>query len=279
MRVGTVTVRQIEDWWLAKTADGTGYWARRQAFHTLQHMLSVATRKRHIDWNPTTAFDLPDPPRRVARDHLTLREYRSVLAACASSEELLWVRLAGEAGLRRGEIAALRRRCVDVDLGEIVVEASIAHVTGAGVVERPPKSGSARIVAIGPSLSAAIAEYAEHEQLHAEDRLFRSPFDGGPVRPDTMTSRTRKLVARAGLRRDDGSPRFSLHDLRRTAATLAREAGVDVEVIRDQLGHGHVQMTTKHYIRARANPRLNEFATAIDRLIQTRDGTTETFEQ
>ena len=68
---------------------------------------------------------------------------------------------------------------------------------------------------------------------------------------------------RAGLITDDHKPLFSLHDLRRIAATLARERGVSVEVIRDQLGHGHVQMTTKHYIRARSNPKLSEFAEAM----------------
>jgi len=39
---------------------------------------------------------------------------------------------------------------------------------------------------------------------------------------------------------------------------------VAIDVIRDQLGHGHERMTNRHYIRARANPRLADFAAAMD---------------
>jgi integrase len=54
-------------------------------------------------------------------------------------------------GLRRGELAALRWRNIDLEAGQISVVASLEQ-TNSGVRLKPPKSGRARTVAL-PSLA------------------------------------------------------------------------------------------------------------------------------
>jgi integrase len=267
MQVIDLDAQSIEDWLHAQQRAGVGYWATKGAFHALQAMFSSAVRKHHVPWNPTSAVRLPAEPVRLERDHMTAVEYRAVVAACTSTAERLWIRLSGEAGLRRGEICALRGERMDTDAHELLVSASIVHVRGRGLVERPPKSGKSRIVSIPPSLVELINSHVALLDLGPADLLFESPA-GGAMKPDTLTSRVSKIIHRAGLVTPEYKPAFSLHDLRRTAATLAREAGVDVDVIRDQLGHGDARMTTRHYIRARANPRLSEFAYAMSRIAE-----------
>jgi integrase len=149
------------------------------------------------------------------------------------------------------------------DARELLVSVNIVQVRGVGLVERPPKGGKPRYVALSQSLSDALTDYIETEQLGSDEYLLKSPTDGGAIKPDYLTEHVGKLIVRAGLCDEKRKPLFHLHDLRRTAATLARERGVSIDVIRDQLGHGHERMTNRHYIRARKNPRLDEFAAAM----------------
>lgn len=267
VRVMDVTAQQVENWVHDTLGSGAKYWPMRSAFNTLQAMLGEAARKRHIDWNPCMAVDLPEMPQRVRRDHLTMDEYRAVVAACETPQERLWVRLAGEAGLRRGEVAGLKASAVDLDAEdgpELLVAVNIVHVKGAGLIERPPKGGKTRIVSLTPTLVQLLREHIDTNDLTGDDYLFTSPGGEGTVKPDTLGVWVTRVIARAGLVNDKLKPVFHMHDLRRTAATLARERGVSVEVIRDQLGHGHERMTTRHYIRARTNPNLGDFAAVMD---------------
>ena len=55
-----------------------------------------------------------------------------------------------------------------------------------------------------------------------------------------------RLVKKAGV------PRIRLHDLRHTYITLARDTGLDVEVVADRVGHD-VRMTTAIYSQVTDN--------------------------
>ena len=155
VRVVDITAQLVEDWVHTSLGSGAKYWPVRSAFQTLQAMLGEAARKRHIDWNPCMAVDLPEVPERVRRDHLNMEEYRAVVEACETVPEQLWIRLAGEAGLRRGEVAGLKVSAVDFDADEgpeLMVSVNIVHVKHHGLVERPPKGGKTRIVSLTPTL-------------------------------------------------------------------------------------------------------------------------------
>jgi integrase len=65
-----------------------------------------------------------------------------------------------------------------------------------------------------------------------------------------MGTRISRLIAHAGLVDERGKPRYSLHDLRRTGASIAEEAGTPESIIGAQLGHSPgSRMTRLHYIR------------------------------
>jgi integrase len=71
--------------------------------------------------------------------------------------------------------------------------------------------------------------------------LFFVRPDGHPWHPSAVTQRFRKLVRRSGL------PPIRLHDLRHGAATLALDAGVDIKVVQEQLGHSTSTLTRDTY--------------------------------
>src|SRR5262245_40697798 len=95
-------------------------------------------------------------------------------------------------GMRRGEIAALRWGCVDLDKGRLAVVQS-AEQTKVGVRYKEPKSGQVRTVALS---AAVVSELRAHRTSQAENllklgiRLDADGFvvaqaDGSPYDPDS----------------------------------------------------------------------------------------------
>jgi integrase len=65
--------------------------------------------------------------------------------------------------------------------------------------------------------------------------------DGRCPHPDTITRHFNKLVDRAGV------PMIRLHDVRDTYATLSLDAGVDLKIVSDRIGHANVAVTAQIY--------------------------------
>lgn len=65
---------------------------------------------------------------------------------------------------------------------------------------------------------------------------------GQPISPDRLSINFGKLIAASGL------PPVRLHDLRHGAASLALQAGADLKVVQDQLGHSSIVLTADTYI-------------------------------
>ena len=68
--------------------------------------------------------------------------------------------------------------------------------------------------------------------------------DGSQLHPDTATTAFERLYRAAGL------PPIRVHDLRHTAASLALQAGVPLEVVSEQLGHSSVTITADTHTSA-----------------------------
>lgn len=65
---------------------------------------------------------------------------------------------------------------------------------------------------------------------------------GRPLGPDGLSVNFAKLLATSGLRP------VRLHDLRHGAASLALQAGADLKVAQDQLGHSSIVLTADTYV-------------------------------
>ena len=65
--------------------------------------------------------------------------------------------------------------------------------------------------------------------------------DGGPLNPDTLSSRWRLFLRRSGL------PHVRFHDLRHAHATLMLLKGVHPKVVSERLGHASVGITLDLY--------------------------------
>lgn len=235
---------------IAGRADGQGGLAPASVVYMhrlLKKALAQAVRWGVLQRNPVDAVDPP----KIERSLMTtfdMAQTVELLESLSGSRLLIPVTLGVLCGLRRGEIAALRWRNVDLATGKLAIVES-AEQTAAGVRYKPPKSGKGRTVA----LSATVVEQLRAHWLQQAEELLRSGVrqtdatfvytreDGEPVQPRSLTHAWLKELAKTNL------PRIRFHDLRHAHATHLLSNGVHPKVASERLGHSRVGITLDLY--------------------------------
>lgn len=199
----------------------------------LASIYARAIQRDELDVSPTTGVKIPAA--RNGRDRFaTPTEAAQLLAAVPAADRGIWA-TAMYAGLRRGEIGALRWSDVDLKAGTLEVVRSWDPTHGYG----DTKSRNRRRVPI-------IAELREHL---AAARLQQGPggelcfaeADRRPFRSDLLQDRADAAWRAAGLER------ITLHSCRHTFASLAIAAGVNAKALSTYLGHSSVAITLDRY--------------------------------
>jgi integrase len=113
---------------------------------TLKAAMRQAVRWQILARNPVDAVD-PPKVERGAMTTYDLAQTADLIEATRGTRMTITVILAVLCGLRRGEIAALRWRNVNLDTAQLGVTES-AEQTATGVRYKKPKSGKGRTVAL-----------------------------------------------------------------------------------------------------------------------------------
>ena len=226
--------------------DGKGGLSPRSVHHMhriLKQALSQAVRWQMLARNPADAVDAPKVERR-RMDTYDMAQTAELIEAMRPIRMFLPTILGALCGLRRGEIAALRWRHVDLDVGGLSVVQS-AEQTAKGIRYKEPKSGKARNV----QLSATVIEELRAWRLRQAEELLRvgvrpdgetfvvTQADGRPLQPRSISHEWVRLLATKRL------PRIRFHDLRHAHATHLLAAGVHPKVASERLGHSKVGIT------------------------------------
>jgi integrase len=159
-----------------------------------------------------------------------------------------WLFLA-TTGCRRGEALGLRWTDVDLDAGKVVLFQTVSAINHELRIAPRTKSGKPRPIEIDAATVTALRAVRKRQ---AEERLLLGPGyvdhdlvfarpDGRPQHPEHFSNAFERRVARYRL------PRIRLHDLRHTWATLALQAGVDVKIVSERLGHASAKITWDIY--------------------------------
>jgi integrase len=194
--------------------------------------------------------DAVDPPKleRSAMITYDMAQTAELLELANGTRLFIPVVLAALCGLRRGEIAALRWRDVDLLMGQAAIRES-AEQTMQGVRYKEPKSGRARTIA----LSSIVTEELRLHKLRQAEELLRlgvrqseatfiyTREDGLPMQPRSLAHAWQQLLAKTPL------PRVRFHDLRHAHATHLLSSGVHPKVASERLGHSKVGITLDLY--------------------------------
>ena len=160
----------------------------------------------------------------------------------------LWL-VALHTGMRRGELAGLRWRDVDLVSGKVSIVVQ-RTTDGFRVVTVEPKAGSRRVVQLAGDVSAEVRAHRDRQaaELAALGLPMAGPDDAvfaDEVGRAYHPQRLRTMFGRASERA--GVPAIRLHDLRHTMATTALTAGIHPKIVQERLGHTTVAMTLDTY--------------------------------
>ena len=175
--------------------------------------------------------------------------------------------LAGWCGLRSGEVRALRRRDLDLERGEVHIRQNVTKTYRDGrrqwIIGPPKTAAGRRTVAIPPAVIPMLKQWARGRLGAPDDLLF--PAAGGEPMDDSALRAAHKRAAGA-----IGRGSLTVHDLRRTAATLAAEGGATTAELMRLLGHTTVGVAMLYQVPEHARDRAR--AEALSRRIEQAGG-------
>jgi integrase len=244
--------------------DGLSVSTRRIVHAVIGRALRDAERWGRV---PRNVARMADPPTRGGSRATawTASELRRFLDHVQGDRLYPLWRLAATTGMRRGELAGVTGRALDLDGARLSIEQQLIPTRG-GVTMGPPKSArSRRTVALDEITVDALRTHRGTQLLERDfagpsyvdgDLVFADAL-GGPIHPQRLTEWFGER------RKDAGIPTGTLHTLRHSAATLALTNGIPVHIVAARLGD-----TPQTLLLTYAHLLPNSDETAAERIAQ-----------
>ena len=198
------------------------------------------------------------------------------IAAAIEPRYRMLVLLGTFTSLRFGELSALTRRRVDVEVGLLNVAEAISELSdGTRLVGDPKSSAGRRSVAIPAALLPELRDHLDrYAQPGAHGLVFLGPL-GGPLRRSNWSTVWRRTVDPLGL------TELRFHDLRHTGNTLAAATGASTKELMRRMGHSSTRaaLLYQHATNEREFEiarRLNDMIEAAERCGEANPATSST---
>lgn len=274
--------QQPEDWdrvFVTMDDAGRADTNQLQVYRIAKRAMEIARRR---GLTPRNVLALIDPPsaRKKEMDSPTIEAAGRLLGAAERRRTSARWKVGMGLGLRQGEALGLRWSYVDLDSDEPCLRVfwqlhrrAFDHGCGGtcgrrragncpqrklplrsgeiqlrgGLILKPPKGKSKRIVPLPPELVAVLRAHREIQDLEKmmagdayEDLdLVFAQLGGWPIDPSTDWDEWQELEAEAGV---EGM--FRLHEgTRHFAASFLLALGVDIRVVQEILGHSSIKVT------------------------------------
>src|SRR5664279_339891 len=255
-RLSDVQRRDVQDLADKLTAEGLSASTVQNTLDPLRVIYRRAIRRDEgVTIDPTDGLELRRPDGRRERVAKPV-EAAELIAAIPDDERALWA-TAFYAGLRRGELRALR--WADVDLPARVIRVKRGWDAVEGEQDVKSAAGKRRV----PILDPLASELAAHQTRtgRSGDALVFGRTATDPFNPETVR---RNSLAAWGWReipnREPDGPRMihvkepedalepiTLHEARHTCASLLIAAGVNAKALSVIMGHSTIAMTFDTY--------------------------------
>jgi integrase len=205
---------------------------------------ALGTDRRRVPAPGVLLFYSPEEIEAIARSlesgfHRPDASERTDLEQFDDRRDAEAVRVAAYAGLRLGELLALRWR--DIDWAGSALTISRAMSLG---IEGTTKSGHLRRVPMADQATAALDRLSQRDDFTSPDDFAFCNALGRPLDGSALRRRYKRARDTAGLRA------LRWHDLRHTFGSLLIAGGVDIVSVKDAMGHSQLT-TTSRYLHAR----------------------------
>jgi integrase/recombinase XerD len=199
----------------------------RQAVAGLRFLYEVTLSR------PPTQFGIPMPKRaQKLPEILSREEVGRIIAAAPTLRARVLLMTAYSAGLRLGEILHLRVRDIDAERRLIRVEQG--------------KGRKDRYSVLSPRLLEQLHRY--RRVYRPQEYLFPSKHGDRPAHETVVQKMYAAARKRAGVEKRGG-----IHSLRHAFATHLLEAGTNLPIIQELLGHTSIQTTMRYVHVAEKN--------------------------
>lgn len=218
--------------------------------HVVLHKaLQTALKWGMVSRNPADGVDVPKahhPDMQIWEHHDIVR----FLEAAKSTPYHHLFHLALFTGMRRGELLALRWSDVDLVIGQLSVNRSLACLNDGTYLFTQPKSArSRRTIALPPSAALSLKDHQERQKLECvmqgmswtHDALVFSNSEGKPWRPNSISRAWETTARHAGVKI------IRFHDARHTHASIMLRQGIHPKIVQERLGHSSIAITLDTY--------------------------------
>lgn len=213
----------------------------------LRAIFRRAISRGDLTINPCTGLELPAVRGRRER-FASPEEAEALIAAAPTSDQAIWA-TAMYAGLRLGELRALRVEDVDFEGGVIRVERGWDPAEGE--IKLKSHAGRRKVPLIDRLRTFLIGHLAAMDREGADLIFGRSPAD--PFTASSLQSRADKAWSASNEHHrehgDDPVPlqRITPHACRHTFASLMIAAGVNAKALSTFMGHANISITLDRY--------------------------------
>lgn len=221
----TLTVDEIEAWRSRKMRDGAKPSTVNRQLTALLALLNWAVKREILESNPLSKLERLSERSNGKVRYLSEDERARLLSAIESRTDRMkpLVVLSLNTGARRGALFALRWS--DIDFGQRMLYLRAEDA----------KTGKFQAVPLNAKAIDALAEWKEKAD---GDLVFPSPRGGG------ILDNVKK--AWASILREARIENFRWHDMRHDFASQLVMKGVDLNTVRELLGHTDMKMTLRY---------------------------------
>ncbi|MGN7457861.1 tyrosine-type recombinase/integrase [Paenibacillus pasadenensis] len=160
-----------------------------------------------------------------------------------------------ETGMRKGEAAALKWSDISLDLRRLVIDETLDW-TAISPEENADYFGDTKTLSSERTIkfsSGFADDLRAHKAWQEQNKaafgdLYKTDLDlvlcradGSPMPKSSLFNAFSRCLQRVGL------PPLPIHSTRHTFAVLMLEAGVEMKVVQEMLGHGSIQITSDVY--------------------------------
>jgi integrase len=229
--VADIKEPQVRRWRKGLLDEGTSPITTAKAYRLLKAIMNTAVDDGLIRRNPCRikgAGQEKSPERPVLTAHEVFR-----LADAIDPRYRALILLAVFASLRWGELAALRRKDINLVVCTVRVERTLTALPGGGHIFGPPKSDAGvRTVTFPDLIVPDLTRHLTHFTAADDDALvFISPA-GVTLEYDNFRRRVWIKASEAVRLRE-----IHFHDLRHTGNQFAADTGAGLRELMDRMGH------------------------------------------
>ena len=215
-------------------SSGLGEETMRHIHRLLQQCLDQAIRDGLMSDNPARAFRY-SKPKKVNANVLTPLEMEDYLNTAERLGHLPMFMLALTAGLRQGELIALKWSDLDIENWTLTIAENRAVVRR----ELVEYGSQTRTIALTPEVIDLLIR--EHDKHPSSPLMFMHPATLKPYSPQMVRRMHDEIIKEAGI------DHIRYVDLRHTCAILALKNGMDTKELAQMLGHYRPTITRQNY--------------------------------